>query len=370
MLQEKWYLNILVLLLILYSCSSGDKANPKLSIGSFEKATLQPVFEFAETDSIMFQNINAVKFGEHDNVLVQDFRLQYITMLDQQGNVLQKIGRKGRGPAEFVLIGSFITSDDELMITDRVTHKIELFDYRDSVYQHKMAINFEDQESSGIMEGVVEDGILIRRGSPIAASQQKFSPIRLSTISLINREGELTTDSIATYSKLESLVSESGEFFSMVKTFGNRGFEAFNGEDKIYTLWSDSLSIDYYTLDGQKRHVFSYGVQPVQVTSAERDSILKRREDPQKSVLEKQFPEAKPLVNAMLLDDQHRFWVELNARDLGNRWFVFENDGSPLYAFDKPHPSAEIQDVTQDKVLWNYVNEEGIPTVVMAKVVQ
>lgn len=358
---------VLFLLIVLCSCSLETESSGALEMDVFTEASIQPVFEFTESDSVMFQSINAVKFDDYGNILVRDFRLRYITMLDQNGNFLQKIGRRGKGPGEFVLIGSFITKDDELIVTDRVSRKMEVFAYRDSVYEHRRTINFNDQASYGSPEGITDKGILVRKGKPIAADQQKFSPIRMSIINLINHEGRLMSDSIATYPTRESLVKESGEFVSMAKAFGNRGYEVFDGDNRIYTLWSDSLKVNYYTLDGEKGELFSYDVSPVEITDAEKDSVLNRKEEPQKSVLDRQFPTTKPLVNAMLVDDQNRFWIELNARDLGNRWFVFDRDGTPLFVMDKPHPGAEIQDVKQEKVLWNYTNEQGIPAVVMGE---
>lgn len=141
----------------------------------------------------------------------------------------------------------FLTTDSLLLITDSRSLKIEVFNFDGGKYVHSHGIPFKDSQQAGSLLAMVDNEILIKKGETIPADQQHFSPIRKNKVSKLDQNAEVITDTLFIYPSLESLVTSSGEFISMVKTFGNRGFEAFDGEDRVYTSWSDELLGDYFT---------------------------------------------------------------------------------------------------------------------------
>lgn len=131
----------------------------------------------------------------------------------------------------------------------------------------------------------------------------------------------------------------------------------------------ETLNIDYFTIEGQKQHAFSYPLQPVAITKAERDSALNRLDEPTRKVMRKNIPNVKPVAGgSFVIDVQQRVWVELLTEELGHGWFAFTTDGDPLYRIEMPHYNAILQDIRGDIVLWNYTDEKGAPSIVKSKI--
>ncbi len=368
----KPYINILFcLLFLLNGCSeSQQKSKKQLTTNSFNKAELETLFEFSTSGDVMFQNISSIQVDQHGNILIRDFRQDKLTILDPEGEVKQIVGRKGEGPGEFQRLGNFLVANDSLLINDSFAQKIEIYAYSDTSYKREIAVTYENRETSGNLLGLVENEILIARQKPIYAEKKYFSPYRMSTISLVNLKGEIVKDSIFTYKSLESLITDEGKFLSARKSFGNQGYEAFDGQNRVYHIWSDSLAVDYSTMDGQKHNAFSYLLNPHVISQAEKDSALNRRVESNRSEMRQKFPKTKPLIHAMIIDDKDRLWFEINSKNLGTNWYAFSTKGEPLLMVEKPDHSAELQDVRDNNIYWNYINDIGAPTVVKSKIIQ
>jgi hypothetical protein len=74
------------------------------------------------------------------------------------------------------------------------------------------------------------------------------------------------------------------------------------------------------------------------------------------------------VVNNSIIDDHQRIWVKLLTEKLGHSWFCFTLEGEPLYKIDIPEPGAKLQEISGNRVLWNYLNEKGAPTIVQSKI--
>ncbi len=349
-----------------FSCTVEIDSTRYLTTNSFTSLPLETVFEFTESEEVAFQQISSIKTDANENILVHDFKQPFLCMFDQEGNFLNKIGREGHGPGEFQQIPSFMVDQENLWVMDSNSIKMEKFEYQDGEYSHIKSISLEKEELAGKFLGKTEDGILIKNWYTLHANRKDNPTER--PISLINENGEVLRDSIYMEPIAEQVTLKGSEYTLYIeKIFGNRSLSAFDGLSRTYTLWTDSLAIDAYTIDGDYRRVFSHSLEPVRVTGEERDSVLNRyasvRED-----LRRKLPDVKPTVNNFIMDDHQRIWVELLTEELGQGWFCFKEEGEPLYKIDIPKPEAELQEISGNRVLWNYENENGAPTIAVSKI--
>lgn len=244
--------------------------------------------------------------------------------------------------------------------------KIELFEYKHAVYQHVHTINLGSRKLAGLFLGKTDKGILIRKEVIIRANR-KDNPVKAG-ITLINKNGEIIHDSILKVPFQEQLtVHHSGNTITTGKSYGNRSLLAFDG-NCIYTLWTDSLSIDRYSLNGDHRKAFSYPLSPVKITDKEKEEVLNKYPAIFRDALQRGLPDVKPVVNKFIIDDQHRIWMDLLTERLGKGWFCFTEEGKPLYKINIPRPGAELQEISGDLVLWNYRDEDGAPTIAVSKI--
>lgn len=348
------------------SCTGETNASRDLTADSFTFLPLKTVFEFTESEKVAFQQISSIKTDNYGNILVHDFRQPFLFMFDQEGNFVKKIGREGRGPGEFQQIVSFVVAQEHLWIVDSNLMKIEKFEYQNTEYVNINTLGLENEDLTGLLLGKVEEGILIKKRITIHANR-KDNPTEAS-ISLIDEDGGIIRDSIFMAPITEQMTLKGSEYtLNIGKIFGNRSLLAFDGIGRIYTLWTDSLAIDTYTVEGDRRRAFSHSLEPIRVTDEERDSILHRyarvRAD-----LSRKLPDVKPVVKDLLIDDHQRIWVELLTEELGHGWFCFTVEGEPLYKIDIPKSGAELQGISGNRVFWNYLNDYGAPTIAVSEI--
>ncbi|MBD3616999.1 MAG: 6-bladed beta-propeller [Gracilimonas sp.] len=347
-------------------CEGQEDQKANLSPNSFTSLSMETVFEFTESEEVAFRTISSIKTDNHGNILVLDFWQPYLYMFDKEGNFLEKIGREGRGPGEFEQISSFLVDRENLWVIDSSSLKIEKFEYSDDTYIHIKTIPLGSDELAGKILGKIDRGFLILKSFTLTAGSKENPTVHLVTS--IDENGEILRDSIVSVPIAEQMTLQAGENKLIGnKLFGNESLLAFNGINYIYTLWTNSLSIESYSIDGLHKHAFSHVIQPVYITGVEKDSISSKY-GLYRSDLRRKMPNVKPVVNDLLIDDNQRIWVELFTSGLGHAWFGFTKNGEALYKIEIPKKGAELQEIVGNRVIWNYQNEEGAPTFIVSKI--
>lgn len=238
-----------------FSCTGEKDSTRYLTTNSFTSLPLETVFEFTESEEVAFQQISSIKTDTNENILVHDFKQPFLCMFDQEGNFLKKIGREGHGPGEFLHISDFLEANGHLWMIDSRAKKIEKFGYRNSEYVHIKSISLEKGELAGKFLGKTEDGVLIKNWYTLHANRKDNPTER--PISLIDVNGEVLRDSIFMEPIAEHVTLKGSEYRLYIeKIFGNRSLSAFDGLSRTYTLWTDSLAIDAYTIEGDRRRAF------------------------------------------------------------------------------------------------------------------
>ncbi|REL38029.1 6-bladed beta-propeller [Rhodohalobacter sp. SW132] len=347
---------------IIISCTQEQHSPNHLSQDSFIQLPIETAFEFTESADMAFRYIRSMKIDDNGNVLVTDPTQPVVFTFDAEGNLIQKIGNNGQGPEEFQNVGSIILAQNSLLVTDGISLKIEVFDYRNEMYEHARTINVTKQNLLGNLLGLTEEGILIKNDillSPSGMNNSSETPI-----SFISRDGDILQDTLFKVPIHEFVVDDSQIPFVAGRIFGNTKQLAFDRESKVYSLWTENLDINYFTLDGEKHEAFSYSLQPVAITNAEQDSALNQWQNPQRTIMRQHMPDVKPVASKLVVDDQQRIWVELLSDELDHGWFAFTPSGEPQFYIEIPHHNAYLQDIRGNTVLWNYTDEDGNPSIV------
>jgi len=348
--------------LLSFACTYEDDSHNRLTMNSFTLLPMETVFEFTESEDLAFRHIRSMQMDDYGNVLVTDPTQQSVFMFDTKGNLIQKIGGNGQGPGEFQNVGSVLIAHDSLFVSDGRSLKIEVFEYRDSKYNHVRTVSIENQQLLGNLIGLEERGILIKNDIMLFPSGQN-NPTD-TPISLIGHNGKIVRDTLFSVPLHEFVIDDSEVPFVAGKIFGNTSQLAFNNRNKVYSLWSETLNLDYFTLEGEKHNAFSYTLQPVTITKAEQDSALNLWENPHRTVMRQHMPDVKPIASNLMVDDQQRIWIELLTEELEHGWYAFSPSGEPLFRINIPRQSAFLQDFHGNKVLWNYTSQNGSPVIV------
>jgi hypothetical protein len=84
--------------------------------------------EIFESDNIIFGQLSDIATDSNNNIYVMDSKDKAIYKFKEDGNIIEKIGRPGQGPGEFITPCSiYINSKDWLYVLDR-NQEVEIFD--------------------------------------------------------------------------------------------------------------------------------------------------------------------------------------------------------------------------------------------------
>lgn len=348
---------------IILSCTHGDGSTERLSMDSFNPLPMETVFELAESDDFAFRYIQSVQLDNHGNILISDPSQPVVYMFNRKGKLVQKISKEGKGPGEFQRVGSVLASHDSLAISDAKSQKIEVFHYRNGKYSHSRSVSLKNNKLVGNLLGLTEKGILAENNFRLIPA-----PPTEIAVSFLDRNGAILQDTLFSVPIHEFVVHNSEPSFVRGKIYGNTSKLAYDeSADKIYSLWTETLSVDYFTLDGKKHRAFSYPLEPVRITEAEHDSALNNLDKPKQKVMREHMPDVKPVAGDLVVDDQQRLWVELQSEPLDHGWYAFSPEGEPLFRIKNPHHNATLQDIHGNTILWNYTDEKGVPNIVKSK---
>ncbi len=142
------YFYFLLVILFLVSCNKKSETNktkngntPKDGETILIKKPIDPNFEinlkkkfrinYSELGCNLPFDINQDVNG---NIYLVDIQKARILAYNKEGKYLKAIGRRGKGPGEFTSLNSVAISKDTLFATNQGSHKISLFDCRDTSY--------------------------------------------------------------------------------------------------------------------------------------------------------------------------------------------------------------------------------------------
>ncbi len=360
------FVSVLVLISII-GCTFGNNNPPILDKNDFRTVQTEKIFEFTESDSLAFQTVSNIQSDGHGNILVTDFRQKQIFMFDSERDLVQVIGNEGSGPGEFRHVGNFYISGEELWVIDGFAMKIEIFRFDTGRYVYKRTLNFEERKLLGEILHIDENQAFLKNQVIFFAAEREHPSE--TAISVVDKDGKVLEDTLFTIPINEFVADGSGQLLIAGKPFGIGTLITAGYEGEFYTLRTDSLRVDYFDRNGERHSLFSWRVKPVEITPIERDSVLNRWENPTRAELQKQLSDVKPAVNVMVVDNQGRIWLELLTDNLGHGWFAFSNGGEPLLRIEIPEAGANLRDIKDDILYYDYLNQSGAPTIAASKII-
>lgn len=257
------------------------------------------------------------------------------------GSFLATVGTYGRGPGEFLSIGSLLTGNNRLYVLDPQLQKFSIYSLKN--LRH------------------ISDGVFSKKSLP--PSDTLAQRLRVNKLFLNQQKGELfiqlssfpqfeeqDVDRKFLYrsSKTGSIVPgpllELQRFpfyfpknkemrFPFAMPFSRNSLISISAKGDIFTAWTEDFLIKKYDTDGDYKKSF---YSPVQASSLPLKSIDISSE--RLKVLDHyNLPDTWPTLHTMLVDDKERIWT---ARIIDSEkvfeWWVLSNNGEMIAKFNFP----------------------------------
>ncbi len=342
-----FYLIIFVGILFV-GCSSGNESPTKADL---KPITLTKELTIsADNPEVLIGNFAGLTVDNQGRIAATDTRRQRIHLFSSDGQYLDSLGRKGKGPGEFQrLEPETRLLSDTLYAKDSGNKRINLFSLE--TRQPVGAINYPDAELDGVQLGAVMDIFPLSDGNLLVAFVNPYRIIsdregepRFITISLLNKSGDFIE-------KKRFQLSTPFPTGQYVARFDGRSMYVFSGlsfyptikmgidyQEHLHIGLSDSLIIREYDENGAISNVISENYKPVPLGDSYMDSLYSDRGDIfEKAVNEAGRPDNWPAFENFFFDDSGRCWVELiNSGKSQKAWWIFDEDDKARWKLQLP----------------------------------
>ncbi len=318
------------------------------------------------TDPDVFGRVDAVEVDGAGRVYVLETMEQHVRVFDRSGVHIRTFGRKGAGPGEFrSAVGLAWAPDGTLWIPDPENGRVSVFDTSGAfVTSHRMSAGFALAPWPGRFD---------KRGN---FYHYALSPQSEWSYNMVKYG--------ATLEPLDTLVPPFGEehYFEGREErggpvraripFSPRMAWRLSSDGEMWGAWTSEYEVFRVDSAGKRDVVLRRSVQPVTVTSEERDNALERLRGHGLVIDASSVPRRKPAIRSFMLDDEDRVWVipELPDGRTGTALDVFSTNGQHLGRVQLPFTLATVPTpVIQGWRVYGVERDElGVESVVVALV--
>lgn len=277
--------------------------------------------------------------------------LQQIFVYGSEGQLMDKIGGKGRGPAEFQVMANIDIRLDTLYVYDNILQRFSLFSTEsleliDTIIPEQQAIK---QPDSGIFYELSSEFYPMENGNIILRAEENYIVRAIKQgkddgppageanhyYYLMDDEGNLTSEPV--YTGVDNRFGKAGPYKKIEADLPhtlNYGV-TYGPEGKIYSTPSDSLMIRIEEIWSGKQRSIQFAYDNAELNP---ERIIDHYEDypAMKEIAESaDLPDTWPAVNRFIVDDVGRIWVSVITSDYNNYdWWVIGQDGELLATFN------------------------------------
>lgn len=337
---------------------------PALEIGSLDGDGPRQLA--GVTDAALLSD-GSVVVGHH-----QPPELRYFSV---DGAHVRTVGREGEGPGEFRHVSALLRlPGDTLLVQDRRLDRLSLFGP-----EGRFLESFRlGGGRPGDLVGRFGDGTLVTRASgAYARAGPPEEGTRTADVPLVAHgpDGALRDTLVRMPGPTWRVASMGGGgWYVLPVPFTPWPHQAV-GPEVLYTGYADAWEIRRRSPAGKVRRFVRLDRERLPVTEAARDSALRTwlermgegraRERLEPILRDMELPDRRPAFDAMELDADGRLWVREGGGPtgrVGRRWIVLDGDGTVRAVATLP-PGLEVHHLGADRVVGTWTDELDVPHV-------
>lgn len=284
-----------------------------------------------EDEEIIFGQLGSLASDSSGHFFVGDNQLIHIKHFDRDGNLLETIGREGRGPGEFSRVTNMFVARDTLYAYDFDNARLGRFVRNESGdgmrFDHYLDIEMTDER--------IPRGVLKSQNHYVVESidLQAYT----GQIALLDREGNVLEPDLLTLPLPERVnVMYQGNSFPWTRPLPRRSHYRLTPDDHFYYGWNDSLVITKYDIRGEPINTIRFDVVPPRVTREDTRDLAERMPEEIWNTLRSHVPETRPAFTNFVVDENERVWVNLGNIEEDtdeDRWIILDQDSELVASF-------------------------------------
>jgi hypothetical protein len=257
-------------------------------------------------------------------ILLHDREMAHFIKVDQQGNLIETIGKYGRGPQEYQdITGVFKSAFDKILVHDQLNNKIVTLSTNGEYLSEKVVPSHLGTGAYNAIYEFSDDRLLFRITS--YAYMYDEDAEQFSELILTSTESESSIKKMrirnAPYAR------RTGGGGGTKVPFAPTDLIAYDTESaRTYLFATDRNTLTELNNSLDTVKVVSFNIEREEITPTERDSIKKENEE-YWPALDDLLPQLKASSDRFLIDEGQNFWFKLNRNSAYEEWLVAKGDG-------------------------------------------
>ncbi len=298
------------------------------------RSTASAVREIAVSGAgASFMVASRLDVDSRGRIYVGDTYQQRVTVLGPDGRLLRTFGMRGSGPHEFRAIGTVqVLPGDSVLVYDPELGRISVFapDSGLAAYHVNLGARLNVSPPRELRRTRANDAMLGHHRTGFYFGTGQDFGARKDKLRVLELDGLIRTE-LLTFPSRSSLVAQTS---ITPHPFGHEGFAQLDSQGRVHFVWSDTLGVQTYALDGTRTGEFRIEYEPPPVT---REDVahavaefgeMRSRFEP---VLSDSTPVRWPAVRDFLIDDRDRLWFQMGGNQAQDtEWAAFSTDGAYL----------------------------------------
>jgi len=285
-----------------------------------------------------------------------------IWVFDNDGELVKKLGRDGRGPGEFQSIVALDVFQDQLVAFDFNLSRISTFSTTNHELQEVLTIDYKAWGKK--VKGSFKRPLTVKVIGPekylISTLLEKEDGNYVQSYYQMNADGQIVSDEIMETKNLEShtFTPKNGPPLGSIKLpFSTQGQIAVSASGQIHHINTGEFFVNRYDSQGELLQAIYY---PFEKASLNEDAFEEEQHPNMQPVYDDvNFPETWPALESLLVDDENNTWVSTIVEDQSVReWYILNESGAVKATFVWPIES-EITIVRNGKM---YAEEKDSET--------
>jgi len=308
---------------------------------------------FGETEKNMLGEIGDVAVDNSDRVFIVDKDQKVIHVYKPDGRYLTSIGREGKGPGEFMIMGSVKIYSNKLYASDgdRLLRRVEVYSLKSLSFSQ--TLDFWAKNHGKIKElrnyvpvrfYPIDKDFIVAYAQPGTDYLRGKSFIRYYKT---NQNGKIITGKILEQENLRHLVYRrpNGGTIGYTFSFLKKSLFAMAKNGHFYIANSNNFKIYVYDNDGRKIQILQHPFPKRKLT---RMGLIEQYKQKDMSFLgndvavkmirnANNLPSYWPVLSSMFVDDQNRLWVStIIENNKVYEWWVLKKTGEVISKFKWP----------------------------------
>jgi hypothetical protein len=316
-----------------------------------------------------------IAIDETGRIYIADGKQRNIQVYKPSGQFITTLGRRGKGPGEFVYLISIQINKGNLFAYDNRQRRIVVFALDSLTYDHTINLgnNKKDFKKLG---GALLQSFQVRHNDAFLAEFTKSrvpdNPVVGDTIRgkdfyyFLNKHGEITSKNLfKTGAPIHVMIPVGKREVGFPFDFYGKPLTVLSNDDHIYINWTDDFLVKVYSPKGvyQRAIYYPFKKAPLFPKDIRSDFVTQR------TLNKMDLPKTWPALHSMKIDSKNRLWVSTIVKNKKvYQWWALNKKGKLLARFTWPR-NKPIEIIKNGKVYTKETNKKtGVQQIVRYKI--